>query len=73
MTNKLSHNQNLGDLDANNDGKLSAQNIIMQYDQNGDGLLDQNEFNDLKNQIMEQQRYQVSSKLYILCIYRLYL
>ena len=77
MTNNINANDTLDTMDANNDGKLSAnelaqacnvslleaENIIKQYDVNGDGLLDKQEFEDLKNQILEQQRANMTDKL----------
>eukprot|EP01083_Nonionella_stella_P277346 942852_1 len=77
MTDKLSHNQGHTDIDINNDGKLSAQelavacnitqleakNIILQYDQDGDGMLDADEFEDLKQQILSQQRDKMTDKI----------
>jgi len=65
-------------MDSNNDGKLSASELaswsatniseneakllIQQYDKNGDGLLDQNEFNNLKQQIFSDQRNKEEEK-----------
>jgi len=77
MTNKLNVNDYHNDIDADGDGKLSAvelaaacnisemeaQNIILQYDQDGDGQLNPEEFQDLKNQILSQQRDNMTDKL----------
>merc|ERR1712154_504956 len=77
MTNKLNASSINSNIDADGDGKLSAselaaqcniteqeaQNIIYQYDQDGDGMLDEEEFEDLKQQILSQQREQMTDKL----------
>eukprot|EP01083_Nonionella_stella_P303041 1047339_1 len=77
LTDQLSHDQFHDTIDADGDGKLSAaelaaacnltaeeaQNIIFQYDQDGDGMLDAEEFEDLKEQILSQQRDQMTDKL----------
>eukprot|EP00483_Globobulimina_turgida_P007588 UN07603 len=77
MTDKLSHNDFHANIDANNDGKLSAKelaiacdiseleatNIILQYDADGDGMLDQDEYEDLKQQVLSQQRENMTDKM----------
>eukprot|EP00484_Ammonia_sp_Unknown_P005942 CAMPEP_0197073034 /NCGR_PEP_ID=MMETSP1384-20130603/210398_1 /TAXON_ID=29189 /ORGANISM="Ammonia sp." /LENGTH=523 /DNA_ID=CAMNT_0042511859 /DNA_START=95 /DNA_END=1667 /DNA_ORIENTATION=- len=70
LTDNLSHNDFHDAMDADGDGKLTAeelaaacnitpmeaQNIITQYDADGDGMLNPDEFEDLKQQILKQQR-----------------
>ena len=77
LTDHLAHGHFHDEMDENNDGKLSASelakacnitqeeamNIIYQYDADGDGMLDPNEFEDLKQQILSQQRAQMTDKL----------
>eukprot|EP01084_Bolivina_argentea_P008796 16450_1 len=77
MTNKMSHNAFHDNMDENNDGKLSAvelaeacnitqqeaKNIIAQYDVDGDGMLDAQEFENLKQQILQQQRQNMTNKM----------
>jgi len=77
MTDKLSHNDYVDQLDQDGDGKVSAkelaeacniseleaQNIIMQYDNNNDGMLDPQEFENLKQEILQQQRQNMTDKL----------
>mmetsp|Transcript_7279 Transcript_7279/g.6520 ORF Transcript_7279/g.6520 Transcript_7279/m.6520 type:complete len:488 (-) Transcript_7279:31-1494(-) len=77
MTDKLAHNDYHDQIDADGDGKLSAaelaqacniseleaQNIILQYDEDGDGQLNQDEFENLKQQILSQQRDNMTDKL----------
>merc|ERR1712157_576181 len=76
MTNNLNAMDVHANIDADGDGKLSAAelatacniteqeatNIIAQYDADGDGQLDIDEFNDLKTQILSQQREQMTDK-----------
>eukprot|EP01084_Bolivina_argentea_P069044 125679_1 len=77
ISDQILHNQQYNDIDVNNDGKLSAaelaiacditeldaQNIILQYDADGDGTLDKNEFENLKQQILSQQRDIISDQI----------
>eukprot|EP01083_Nonionella_stella_P194288 716678_1 len=76
MSNKMGANQEYNELDANDDGRVDAnelgkacniseqeaRNIIAQYDVDGDGKLDAQEFEQLKDQIMEEQRANVSNR-----------
>ena len=75
MTDKLGANDDHSGIDADGDGKLDAselanqcniseleaKNIIAQYDQDGDGKLDPQEFEVLKQQVMQQQRNKAAS------------
>eukprot|EP01083_Nonionella_stella_P166068 554074_1 len=77
MSNKMGANQEYNELDANDDGRVDAnelgkacniseqeaRNIIAQYDVDGDGKLDAQEFEQLKQQILEQQRQAMSNKM----------
>jgi len=70
MTNKMGANTQFADIDNDGNNALSAkelaaacgitemeaQNIIIQFDQNGDGYLQPDEFEQLKQQILQQQR-----------------
>eukprot|EP01083_Nonionella_stella_P138627 421852_1 len=76
-TDKIGANDTIDTLDNNNDGQLTAKelseacgisevqakNIIQQYDVDGDGMLDPQEFETLKQQVLKQQREKVSSNL----------
>eukprot|EP01083_Nonionella_stella_P271346 919461_1 len=75
--NALNVNTQHNQIDTDNDGKLNAKELaqacnitileaeecIEQYDQNDDGLLDPHEFEQLKQQILEQQRQQMTNTM----------
>eukprot|EP00486_Rosalina_sp_Unknown_P007537 CAMPEP_0201577206 /NCGR_PEP_ID=MMETSP0190_2-20130828/23462_1 /ASSEMBLY_ACC=CAM_ASM_000263 /TAXON_ID=37353 /ORGANISM="Rosalina sp." /LENGTH=573 /DNA_ID=CAMNT_0048008981 /DNA_START=1320 /DNA_END=3041 /DNA_ORIENTATION=- len=77
LLNNLIPNTKIKDLDENSDNKLSfdelakavkitpkqAKDIIAQYDKNGNGYLDSEEFTDLKNQILIQKRRKINYNL----------
>eukprot|EP00483_Globobulimina_turgida_P013418 UN13442 len=79
MAENMNMNDEHNEFDANNDGRIDAkelanacnisvveaQNIIAQYDQDGDGKLDENEFEELKKQILRTQQQTDDANPYV--------
>eukprot|EP00485_Elphidium_margaritaceum_P000777 CAMPEP_0202688848 /NCGR_PEP_ID=MMETSP1385-20130828/4253_1 /ASSEMBLY_ACC=CAM_ASM_000861 /TAXON_ID=933848 /ORGANISM="Elphidium margaritaceum" /LENGTH=474 /DNA_ID=CAMNT_0049343899 /DNA_START=68 /DNA_END=1492 /DNA_ORIENTATION=+ len=77
MTDKMDANTFHDEVDADGDGRVTAaelanacnltemeaQNIILQYDADGDGTLSMQEFQDLKEQVLAQQRAAMTDKI----------